>query len=312
MNKVYIRVVLFILSLFIYMNNNTFAAEHSPKKTKTRFLSKTDISNYIWSIICRSPIYVLFTNPDNIFKPRIPFVCTKRSEIKKAENVMEEAIERLKEHAIHSNDYNLHYRYANEIDIYRKRHKYVIVDKIDIEINNTDKYEEIIDTLFNFNNDLYCGGVEVKGKVAREYNPNLVMIQQRFSDIPDQHFRGYLYAIATKQQVSEDTTIIALTSANINDYNHVDQNLFKNLIVESANSFETEVDSENYIRKRYLKKAFVHLSGYIIKKKSKSIQITSINAIEVDNRNAPKSIEEGFRGDKLTILINIKNKYSMK
>ncbi|ETB58712.1 hypothetical protein, variant [Plasmodium yoelii 17X] len=282
MNKGYIMVVLFILSLFIYMNNNALAAEHSPKKTKTRFLSKKKISNYIRNLISRTPIYTLFANPDNNNnnnnKQPIPFVCTKRSEIKKAENVMEEAIERLKEHAIHSNDYNLHYRYANEIDIYRKRHKYVIVDKIDIEINNTDKYEEIIDTLSNFNNNLYSF-VTVKGKVAREYNPNLVMIQQRFSDIPDQHFRGYLYAIATKQQVSEDTTIIALTSANINDYNHVDQNLFKNLIVESANSFETEVDSENYIRKRYLKKAFVHLSGYIIKKKSKSIHITSINAV---------------------------------
>ncbi|CDU16609.1 fam-a protein [Plasmodium yoelii] len=299
------------------MNNNALAAEHSPKKTKTRFLSKKKISNYIRNLISRTPIYTLFANPDNNNnnnnnnKQPIPFVCTKRSEIKKAENVMEEAIERLKEHAIHSNDYNLHYCYANEIDIYRKRHKYVIVDKIDIEINNTDKYEEIIDTLSNFNNNLYSF-VTVKGKVVREYNPNLVMIQQHFTDMSDPSFKGYLYALAVKRKVSEDTTIIALTSPNVNDHNYVDKNLFKNAIVESANSFVTDVDPEDYIRKRDLSKMFVHLSGYIIQKKSKSIQITSINAIEVDYRNAPKLIEESFRGDKLTILINLKNKYSMK
>ncbi|SCL83041.1 hypothetical protein PCHCB_000496600 [Plasmodium chabaudi chabaudi] len=46
-----------------------------------------------------------------------------------------------------------------------------------------------------------------------------------------------------KLNVSEDTTVIAITSANINDHNKRDQNIYRNYIVESANSFETEVTS---------------------------------------------------------------------
>ncbi|SBW38280.1 fam-a protein [Plasmodium berghei] len=297
MNTGYIQVVLFLLSFFVYMNNNAIASELSLKKSKNISSSKDSLLSYI---------------PDKIFKPSNSLICTNPDEIEKAEKIMGEAIERLKEHAIHSNDYRLYHHYDEDVNVYRKRHKYLIVDKIDVKIHNTDKYEEIIDTLFNFNNDIYSGGIVVEGKVVREYNPNLVMIQKRYIDVPNKPFEGYFYSIATKHQVSEDTTVIALTSANINDYNHIDKNLFRNIIVESANSFETDICSENYIRRRYLNKMFVHLSGYIIKKKSKYIQITCINALEVDNRNAPKFVEERFKSDKLTILVSTRNKYSMK
>lgn len=70
-----------------------------------------------------------------------------------------------------------------------------------------------------------------------------------------------------------------MASANINDHNKADQKNYKNDILERANSFTAEVDSEEDIRKGKLKKMFVNLSGCLIIKKHNHIDITHISSV---------------------------------
>ncbi|ETB60502.1 hypothetical protein YYC_02782 [Plasmodium yoelii 17X] len=57
-------------------------------------------------------------------------------------------------------------------------------------------------------------------------------------------------------------------STNIDDHNISDKKKYTNTILEHVNSFKTYINSENYIRCGKLKKNYVNLSGFIIKKKT--------------------------------------------
>ncbi|CDU21020.1 fam-a protein, partial [Plasmodium yoelii] len=73
----------------------------------------------------------------------------------------------------------------------------------------------------------------------------------------------YFYAIAAKYKISKNKAIFVMASANIIDHNRKNKKYFENKIVESANLFQAEVDSEDDIRNGKIKKTFVNLSGYI-------------------------------------------------
>ncbi|SCL83106.1 fam-a protein [Plasmodium chabaudi adami] len=304
MDKCYIKAVLFLLNLFAYMNNNALASERSPKKKGICSLFKKASNKNIDA-----------TSPNNISnqidEPSDPLLCTNPDEIEQVEKLMAEAIEKLQEHAIHSNDYELYHPYDEDTNVYCKKHKHLTVQKVDTKVHNIDKYDDVVDYLFTLDDVKHYGYLDVKGQIAREYNPNLVMIHHRYIDLLN-GFKGYFYAIAGKYQISEDTTVIAITSANINDHNERDQNFYRNHIVESANSFETEVDSEKYIRKGLLNKMYINLSGYIIKKKSQYIQVTSIHSMEMDTRNAPENTDKAFTSDRIVIMVDVKLKFSRK
>ncbi|SCL90006.1 Acidic phosphoprotein precursor PCEMA1, putative, partial [Plasmodium chabaudi adami] len=70
-----------------------------------------------------------------------------------------------------------------------------------------------------------------KTKFVRVYNPNLVIIQQRFKKWPWSHEK-YFYALAKKVQLSKYESIIVMTSANIIDHHPSDKE-YKNTIIES-------------------------------------------------------------------------------
>ncbi|SCM24186.1 hypothetical protein PCHAJ_000306000, partial [Plasmodium chabaudi chabaudi] len=82
--------------------------------------------------------------------------------------------------------------------------------------------------------------------------------------------------------ISEDRTIIAMTSANIIDHNSSEKE-YKNKIIKSANLFTTEVDSEDDIKNGKLKKTFLNIGGYLIEKKDKYVDITYIESIDGDS-----------------------------
>ncbi|CAD2112347.1 hypothetical protein YYG_04891 [Plasmodium vinckei petteri] len=301
MDKFYIKAALFLLNLLAYMNNNALATELAPQKSFIKSLFKKSVNKNNDA-----------TSPNNITneidEPSDPLICTNPDEIEKVEKLMNEAIEKLQELAIHSNDYSLYQHYDDNTNVYYKKYKNLDIQKVDTKAYNTDKYEDIINRLFTLDKKKFYGYLLVKGKIVREYNPNLVMIQHRYTN---QHeFKGYFYAIAGKHKVSEDTTVIALASANINDYNQHDQNFYRNVIVESANSFETEVNSEKDIRKGLLNKMYIHISGYVIKKKSKYIQVTSIHSMEMDTRNAPELIDKEFTSDRVVDMIDVNIHFS--
>ncbi|CAD2102058.1 fam-a protein [Plasmodium vinckei] len=63
----------------------------------------------------------------------------------------------------------------------------------------------------------------------------------------------------------KNTTIIVMASADINDHNPSSKK-FKNTIIENVNLFKADIDSEDDIRNGKLRKTFVNIAGYLIKK----------------------------------------------
>ncbi|CDU16186.1 fam-a protein, partial [Plasmodium yoelii] len=92
------------------------------------------------------------------------------------------------------------------------------------------------------------------------------------------HYLTYFYALATKVEISENKTIVVMTSANINDHNPSNKK-YKNEIVKSANLFETDIDSEDDIKQGKLKKTFANLIGYLIEKRDRYIHVIYVDSI---------------------------------
>ncbi|CAD2112244.1 fam-a protein, fragment [Plasmodium vinckei] len=102
------------------------------------------------------------------------------------------------------------------------------------------------------------------------------MIQQRYKDSKGR--QKYFYALATKAQISEDKTIIVMASANIND-GYPSDNEYKNKLIEKANLFKTQINSEDDIRNGKLEKEFLNIGGYLIKKIPEHVSITYIKSM---------------------------------
>ncbi|CAD2092341.1 fam-a protein, fragment [Plasmodium vinckei brucechwatti] len=189
---------------------------------------------------------------EEIYEKNKHLLCTKPEETIKATQLMSESVTQLENHATSKDDYKYvgEYPYYNLL-FYKKKHQgHTKVDKFQYKIR----------------------------KIVRVYNPNLVMIQQRFKSWGLER-QKYFYALATKVEISKDKAIIAMNSANIND-RHPSKKEYKNTIIENKNLFKTDIDSEDYIKQGKLKKTFLNLAGYIIEKKDKHIDI---NYIEGDS-----------------------------
>ncbi|CAD2097779.1 fam-a protein [Plasmodium vinckei petteri] len=144
--------------------------------------------------------------------------------------------------------------------------------------NENDEYNEVINMLWDPDLAKFFDVGFVKRKFARVYNPNIVIMQQRCK-YWCMGRQEYFYALAAKAQKSENKTIIVMTSANINDHNP-SKKKYQNRIIENANLFKTDIDSEDDIRKGKLKKTFVNIAGYLIQKKNTHIYITYVESID--------------------------------
>ncbi|SCM09859.1 fam-a protein [Plasmodium chabaudi adami] len=260
MSKFYTPIVLFLLSIFVYANNEALASEPDLRKVK----SPTPPTR------C--------STPEEIYEKNKHLLCTNSEEIKQADKFMNEAVERLEYYATNEDDFKLCKKRSDpRTNVYKTKNKEGSkVKRTYYAVYDPDKCNEMINELWDpdranpFNN----GDV----KITRVYNPNLVMIQQRYKKKFGSSQR-YFYALAKKVEISEDKTIIVMTSANINDHNPSKKE-YKNTIVESANSFKTDIDSEEDIRKGKLKKTFVNIAGYLIEKNEWRVDIAYVESID--------------------------------
>ncbi|EUD71210.1 hypothetical protein YYG_03843 [Plasmodium vinckei petteri] len=260
MNKFYVQVAFFLLSIFVYVDNKALAANPDPKKVKRPNPPKC------------------YHTAEQIFGKNEHLLCTNHEETKNASKLMEEAVAHLKHHAINVNDYS--YRDItpeHNMVFYKKKYKgHVTVYKIKYKVD-LDKYESTIHELWDPDIANLVDDFPVRTKIARVYNRNLVMIQQRYKDSMFGRVK-YLYALATKVELSKETTVIAYTSANINDHNP-SKKQYENKIIKNANLFKAEIDSEDDIRKGELKKTFIHLAGYYIQKYDDHVDVTFIASV---------------------------------
>ncbi|SCM01298.1 fam-a protein [Plasmodium chabaudi adami] len=261
MNKFYIQNVFFLLSILVYVNNETLATESAPGKAITSISTRH----------CPTS--------EEIYVKNKHLLCVNPEEIKNANKLMKDAVKHLEYHATNENDYkycgtNSYYKML----LYKKKHQgHTDVEKIQYTVDDPDMYNEVINRLWDPDSDKLLDKGSVKRKFDRVYSPNLVIMQRRYKNSILGRWK-YFYALVKKTQISKDKTIIAMTSANIIDH-HPSNAEYKNTIVESANLFTTEIDSEEDIRKGKLKKTFVNIAGYLIEKKDKYVDITYIKSI---------------------------------
>ncbi|WBY55509.1 fam-a protein [Plasmodium yoelii yoelii] len=270
MNKFYILSVLFLLRISLYVNNKTLATEPAPKKNTKSILKKF-----------RKPKpKKYYPTSEEIYEKNKHLLYINPQEIINAEKLMNDAVTHLEHHATSKDGYKLCDKfYVHRMYFYKKKHKkHTDVEKIQYTIDDSNKYNKIINKLWDPDSDDFLYRGVVKRKIVRVYSPNLVMIQQRSKRWPWSREK-YFYALAAKFKISEEKTMIVITSANINDHNSKNKKSFQNTIVESANLFEAEIDSEDDIRSGKLKKTFVNLNGYVIEKKNKYVYISYVDSV---------------------------------
>ncbi|CAD2084054.1 fam-a protein [Plasmodium vinckei lentum] len=261
MNKFYIQIALFLLSVSVYLNNRTLATEPAlGEDTKTK------------SKKC-------YPTSEEIYEKNKHLLCTDPKEIENAVKLMNEAVKALEFHATSKDDYILcgSNTFRNMVSYKKKHEGHTNVEKVIYRKDDPNKYNGTIDKFWDPDSDHFLFKKLDKKKIVRVYNPNLVMIQQRYKKWVLGH-QKYFYALAAKVEISKDKTIIVMTSANINDHNPSDKE-YKNTIIESANLFKTDIDSEEDIRNGKLKKTFLNIAGYLIKKYDKCVHITYIESI---------------------------------
>ncbi|CAD2089762.1 fam-a protein [Plasmodium vinckei brucechwatti] len=259
MNKFYIQIVFFLLSVSIYLNNKTLATELAPGKATT----SNSIKRY--------------STPEEIYEENKHLLCDDFNEIINAGKFMNEAVLHLIYHATNIKDYKLFKtKHDNAMVSYKKKHDRTDVIKVYYADNNPNKYDDIINEIWdpNIPNTFNKGTV----KIARVYNPNLVMVQQRYKKNSKEN-QKYFYALAKKIQISDDSTVIVMASANINDYNPYNKEN-KNAIIENAKLFKTNVGPEDDIRNGKLKKVFVNIAGYLIQKSKKCVNLAYVESID--------------------------------
>ncbi|CAD2088785.1 fam-a protein [Plasmodium vinckei lentum] len=263
MNKFYIQIVLFLLSISIYLSNKTLATESAPEENTT-----PESKNR-------------YATSEEIHEENKQLLCTDPEETKQAIKLMSEAVMHLVYHATSEKGYELCCKFPeNQTFFYKKKHdNQTNVGKIQYTINNLNKYDQIINKIWSPDQAIFFNKDSVK--IVRVYNPNLVMIQQRYKKKLGSR-QKYFYALATKVEISEDATIIVMTSPNINDHNPSTKE-YKNTIIENANLFKTDIDSEDDIRNGKLKKVFVNIAGYHIEKKDNHIDINYVESIDGHN-----------------------------
>ncbi|VEV58769.1 fam-a protein [Plasmodium vinckei vinckei] len=281
MNKFYIQIVFFLLSIFIYVNNKTLATELAPEEnTKTKEETKEET---------KTKPKRRYPTPEEIYEKNKQLLCTDPKEIENAVELMNEAIMHLAYHATSKDDYELcesNLSYNNTFS--KKKHGDTVVQRISFIYYDPKKYNEIINLLWNpsfanrFNNGF------VKRKIDRVYNPNLVIIQQRYKNSIFDRWK-YFYALAAKVDISEKKTIIVMTSANIND-GYPSEKEYKNTIIESANLFKIDIDSSESIRSGKFEKTFLNIAGFLIEKKEWNIDITYLESIDGHTSNFKKLI----------------------
>ncbi|CAD2099413.1 fam-a protein [Plasmodium vinckei brucechwatti] len=260
MNKFYIQTALFLLSIFTYANNEILATEPSPRKATT---SKSN--NH-------------YPTSEEIYVKNKHLLCTNPEEIKNAEKLMNEAVGCLEYHATSKNGYEtLGENYISNAFYSKKKDQITeIFLKAKFKFEDPSMYNALINMLWDPDSDSLFNNGSVK--IARVYDPNLVIIQQRYKK-GFMSRQKYFYALLKKAQVSKDKTIIVMASANINDHNP-SKKTYKNKIIENANLFKTQINSEDDIRKGKLKKVFVNIAGYLIENKFGWIDITYVESID--------------------------------
>ncbi|SCL83348.1 fam-a protein, partial [Plasmodium chabaudi adami] len=199
MNRIYIQIVLFILSIFVYANNEALATEPaSGEDTKPKLISP-------------------YATPEEIYEKNKHLSCHCPNNTHVLE-VMDEAIQQLEYHATSKDGYKLCIENSGDgISYYKKKYDdNTDILKINLNIYASHQYDGIVNRIWDPKSPNFFNKGHVK--ILQEYNPNLVLIRQ-FCEQDSKYYHKYFYALVKKAQISKDKAIIAMTSVDIFDAN---------------------------------------------------------------------------------------------
>ncbi|VEV58070.1 fam-a protein [Plasmodium vinckei vinckei] len=283
MNKFYIQIALFILSIFAYGNNEALAADPDLKKVTQKVPKKF---NTIRSKYCD-------VSTEEIYK-RCKYLSCRCHNHTPVIELMNDAVKNLEYYATTKDGYEPYLKNPNDKTSYyvKKFDNQTNIDKIQYTITGSDKYDETVDTLWDsgipniFNED--------DSEILHMYGPNLLVIRERFKSMHGGRDK-YFYALVTKVEISKDKTIIAMTSINGID-DKLSNIKYNNPIIKKASLFNIYIKSKNNIKKESLIKispklkddiksgkleqVFVNLAGYLIEKKRDNVEVTYIESIQ--------------------------------
>ncbi|CAD2088812.1 fam-a protein [Plasmodium vinckei lentum] len=251
------------------------------KDTKTKEKSKTESateSKTESTTESKTKSNKPYSTPEEIYEKNKDLLCTNPKEIANAVKLMNEAATHLEHHATNEEDYEIckwSPYYNRSLSV--KKHRDTVIQRLYYKYYRPSKYNDLINLLWDPDFANYFNDCSVKRKIVRMYNPNLVIIRQRYKSWVGGPMK-YFYALAAKIDISEEKTIIVMTSANINDH-HPSKKEYKNTIIENANLFTTDIDSNKSIRNGRWKKTFVNIAGYLIEKKD-GVKITYLESID--------------------------------
>ncbi|CAD2088791.1 fam-a protein [Plasmodium vinckei lentum] len=229
-------------------------------------------------------------SPEEIFEKKIHLLCENPEETKQASELMDEAVVCLVYHATNNDDSESckNNTGSSSLSDKKKYEKPKNLIKTNRRIYDFGLYNEIVNmiwdpenTNFFINESAICKKGKTTRTIVRVYDPNLIMIQQRYRK-GSESTEKYFYALAKKAHISKDKIIIVMISVNINDKDSSKEK-HKNTIIENANLFKTSIESEQDIKQGGLKKVFVNIAGYLIENIKNHIHITYIESIDEEN-----------------------------
>ncbi|CAD2088375.1 fam-a protein [Plasmodium vinckei brucechwatti] len=259
MNKFYIQIALFLLSIFAYANNEAFAVEPAPgEDAKPQLRSR-------------------YATPEEVYEKNkhLLHCCSSHNLLIK---IMDEAVKQLEYYATSTDGYEpCVQNHGDGISYYVKKiDDQTNILKVHLNIYAANQYNAIINRLWDPDspNIFNKGDVEI----TRVYNPNLVCVLQHFEKKLGR-CQKYFNALVGKSEISEGKTIIAMTSSNTTDENHPNI-IHKNPILKNTYSFSAYIYPKDHILNNKYKKLYVNLAGYLIEKKGDDLEITYIESIE--------------------------------
>ncbi|CAD2102789.1 fam-a protein [Plasmodium vinckei lentum] len=259
MNKFCIQISLFLLSIFAYANNETFAAETAPgEDTKPQLRSR-------------------YPTPEEVYEKNKHLLRAFASRSTVPE-LMKKAVEQIEYYATSKDGYEVYRQSPNDSISYyvKKIDGEASILKVHLNIYASSQYNDIVNRLWDPNSPNIFNKGNVK--VSRVYNPNLIGICQYYPK-GSKSYQKYFTAFVSKAEISKDKTIIAMTSSNSTDGNHPDIK-YKNPVLKNAYLISESTIPKDYDINEKSKIVHVNLAGYLIEKKGDDLEITYIESID--------------------------------
>ncbi|KEG00578.1 hypothetical protein YYE_04407 [Plasmodium vinckei vinckei] len=205
-------------------------------------------------------------SPEEIFEEKKHLLCEDPEETINAAKLMDEAVVHLAYHAANKDgsEPSKSNTGSSNLSHKKKDENTPNILKVNRKIYHLGMYNNIVNMIWN------------PHPVKFYINESVISGKKNITS-----FKGdkkYFYALVKKAHISEDKTVIVMTSVNTNDKDSSNEK-HKNTIIENANLFKTSIQSEEDIKQGKLKKVVVNIAGYLIEKIKNHIHITYIESV---------------------------------